>query len=113
MSWHVSRKGDKYRFWSTISDKHLSDWMSRNEAIKFYHDCALVDFKKNVIEQFYKFPHMWVDRDSNNYNRIDDEEGHKRWSEWLGLLSSTRDPDAYVELINETYEKIMKEIDID
>jgi hypothetical protein len=108
MSWEASQKDGKYRIWSTISDAWLTDWIDRNEAIKLYYDCTLLGFKKKIIEQYYKFPHFWVSHDSNNCNIIYDEEGHRRFVEWMQLLNSKKDPDEYYKLIDEIYEKIMK-----
>ncbi len=108
MGWEVSQKDGKYRIWSTISDAWITDWISRKEAIRFYYDDAFMSFKKKIVEQFYKFPHMWSDYDSNSCNYIDDEEGYTRWKEWMALLNATTEPEEYVKLIDEIFDKISK-----
>lgn len=114
MSWEITQKDGQYRIWSTISDTWLTDWIDRREAIRFYYDHALMDFKKRIIEEFYKFPHMWTDHDSNSCNRIDDEEGYRRYIEWLELLnSSMKDSKTYYKLVDEIYDRIMKALDIE
>jgi hypothetical protein len=111
MGWRISRKDNQYRIWSTVSDEWLTEWMSRKEFIKFYHDDMLIDFEKKIIEQYYKFPHMWCDKDRLATALISDEEGYKAWVQWMKRLSETKDYDEYIKLVEETYDNIMKELE--
>lgn len=114
MSWQIAQKDGKYRIWSTISDTWLTDWIDRKEAIKFYYDDALLKFKKRVIEEYYKFPHMWGLHNDISYARyIDDDQGYESLMQWLKALISKENPDEYCQLIEETYDKIMKELGTD
>lgn len=111
MSWHLSRKDDKYRIWSTVSDQYITDWISREEALAVWYDDALIGFKKNVIGQYLKFPNYWGNHDNEDYRAIYmDEEQHQKHVQWLAKLATIHDPDEYVKVIDETYEKIVQEL---
>lgn len=109
MGWQLSRKDDKFRIWSTISDSWLTDWISREEALAVWYDDALMDFKKKVIEKYLGFPCYWHDRDSNKV--FMDEDRHERLCQWLKKLSDMHDEGEYYRMIDEMFEKIKVELE--
>jgi hypothetical protein len=111
VGWRISRKDGKFRVWSTISNDWLTDWISRKEFIKFYHDDMLIDFKKKIVEQYYKFPHGWFDQDRLATAFISDEDGYGDHLRWMDKLNKTKDYDEYVKLVEEMYDQIMKELE--
>lgn len=112
MAWHLSRKDDQYRIWSTISDQYITDWISREEALAIWYDSTLMDFKKKVIEQYLGFPCYWGNYDSDKIGAIFmDEDRHVQLCQWLKKLSDTHDEDEYYKLVDEMYEKIRVELE--
>ena len=110
MSWQLSRKGDRYRIWSTVSDQYITDWMSRNEALAVWYDDALMSFKKKVIEQYLLFPHHWGDQDSGRTTIIMDDERKEKLQQWLVQLSATQTAEDYETLVDEMYEMVAQEL---
>lgn len=111
MGWQLSRKDDQYRIWSTISDRYITEWISRDEALAVWYDSALMDFKKKVIEKYLGFPCYWSDRDSRSNKIFMDEDRHVQLCQWLKKLSDTHDEDEYYKLVDEMYEKIRVELE--
>ncbi len=107
MGWQLSRKGDQYRIWSTISDQYVTEWISREEVLACWYDDALMQFKKKVIEQYLKFPHFWGNRDTHTL--ISDDAANERYGQWLHELSEKREEEAYYTFIDETFEKVRRE----
>lgn len=110
MSWRIAQKNGLYRIWSTISDEWLTDWISRKEAIQFYYDDMLVDFKKRIIEKYKSFPNHCNSHDEPN-TLITDKEGYQEYMAWLHKLGNTKNADEYYALIDEEFSKIMADLD--
>lgn len=112
MSWQISQKDGLYRIWSTIGGDWLTDWMDRKEALAFYHQEKMLELKRNIIKQYLLFPHFWVNYDSNNMNLIQDDQRSKAYIAWMGQLREKEyDTEAYCKFIDETYDKIMADLD--
>src|SRR5437773_9814879 len=109
MSWKIAQKKDKYRIWSTNTDTWLTDWIDRNEAIKFYYEDALFDLKKRTIEQFLLFPHHYTNH--TNGRLIYDEEKSANYHNWMEQLIH-KQGEEYCEFVEEAFDKIMKELDV-
>jgi hypothetical protein len=110
MGWQIAQKAGKFRIWSTVSDAWLTDWLIREEAVKFYYDDALLAFKKQVIEKYLSFPHHWPDHDSDRMKVIINEEGSERYIAWMEELRG-KTGEEYPAFINETFERIIKSIE--
>lgn len=110
MSWKIARQGGRYRIRSMVSDVWLTEWISRIEALKFIYDDRLLNFKKEVIEQYCKFPSYWASYDEPGKIIIEDDR-KDRYLEWLHNLSRVQDPEIYLKIINDKYDQIMKELE--
>ncbi len=109
MGWEVAQKADKVRIWSTISDAWLTDWITRDEAIGFYYDNALLAFKKQVIQKVLSFPHYWPEHGKGRRAVIVNQEGSERYLAWMHELTS-KSSEEYDAFINETFNAIMESI---
>ena len=109
MGWEIAQKAGKVRIWSTISDTWLTDWITREEAIKFYYEDALLAFKKQIIEKYLSFPHHWPEHSNRHRAVIINEEGNERCLAWMHELMHKSD-EEYDTFINETFEHIMRKI---
>jgi hypothetical protein len=109
MGWQIAQKAGKFRIWSTTSDVWLTDWITREEAIKFYYDDALLAFKNRIIEKYFSFPHHWLQHDNRHGAVIVNQEGSARYLAWLNELIHKPD-EEYTAFVNETFEQIMKDI---
>ncbi len=64
MSHLLSKKGDKYNVWTTVSDGYLSKkWMTEAELKSWMVKQAERDFKKEVVKRLWLFPNGWVMKD--------------------------------------------------
>jgi hypothetical protein len=107
MGWQIAQRAGKFRIWSTVSDAWLTDWLTRDEAIKFYYDDALLAFQKKIIEKYFSFPHHWLQHD--NRQVIINQEGSEKYLAWLSELMDKPD-EEYAAFVNETFEQVMKDI---
>lgn len=64
MSWSVKIKDGKYRFYSNNSNEYVSDFMTREETIRFLMMHDLTNFMNSVVKNYMSFPHYWSDKDS-------------------------------------------------
>jgi hypothetical protein len=86
--------------------------MNRNEAIAFYYEDTLLQFKKKVIQQYFSFPHHWSDRDGSRYGSVFvDEEASERYSNWLHDLLDKHD-EEHEQYVNETFNNVLRECEV-
>lgn len=109
MGWQIAHKAGKFRIWSTVSEAWLTEWLTREEALSFYYDDALLSFKKQIIEKCLSFPHHWPEHANGSRAVIVDEEGSKRYLAWMHELTH-KSKEEYVPFINETYEHMLRDI---
>ena len=109
MGWQIAQKAGKFRVWSTISDAWLTDWMTREEAIKFYYDDALMMFKKQIVEKCLSFPHHWPDHSGAYRKVIVNEEGSARYLAWMHELTS-KSTEEYAAFVDASFERILREM---
>lgn len=76
----VRKKDNHFRFYTTISESWLSNWMPKWKAIKFLQDRVMNDAKDECEEIAVKFPHGYWDMDSKF---IKDEKGEKAYKKLL------------------------------
>jgi hypothetical protein len=109
MGWKVSRLRDKYRIWSTITDSWQTSWIDRREAIAFYYESALVDFKKDIIKKYLLFPHHWGSYDGKLMVDYDRNEAYCKWMQEL----MDKPDEQYCKFIDETFSSVTKQLGIE
>lgn len=109
MGWHIAQKDGKYRIWSTISDAWYSDWISREEVLKLQHHYELLELKQQLIKEYFTFPALWTDCGTGKRIPIE-QQRDQAYAQWVQELADKSD-EEYEQFINETYEKIMREIE--
>lgn len=109
MGWQIAQKDGQYRIWSTISDAWLGKWISREEALGVYHEHTLLEFKEKFIREYFTFPQLWTDRATGRRIPLS-QEHNDAYDKWMDELVKKRG-EAYAQFINETYEKIMRELE--
>lgn len=109
MGWQIAQKDGKYRIWSTISDAWVSDWIRREEVLRLHHQYEVLELKQQMIKEYHTFPALWTDRVTGKRLPLSQDQS-KAYSEWMDELASKHD-EEYGHFINETYDKIMKELE--
>jgi hypothetical protein len=108
MGWKIAQQKGKFRIWSTVSDAWLTDWMTREEALKFYYDDALLRFEKQFIEKYLSFPHHWPEHGNGQRAVIVNQEGRARYLAWMHELTCKSD-EEYSAFIDETFKQITED----
>lgn len=111
MGWQIAyrEKDKKYRLWSTVSDSWLTDWSTKKDVQRYIAEDYLWEYKKHVIELYFRFPHHWPSRDSAAYKYMTDEAAAQEYGAWLQTLVDAGD-DTYCEVIENTYNEVIKEL---
>jgi hypothetical protein len=110
MGLEVSRKGDKYRIWSTIGDGWRTDWVDRKGAIRFIHDEALYGFKLEMIKKYFSFPHGSIDHDGSRKKYIMNLEEYAKYTQWFEEMM-LKPVEEHERIVNETYHRIVQELE--
>ena len=76
----LRKKDNKFRIWTTVSDGWLTDWVTKEEAIKYLQFRVKRDAKWKCDEIAAEFPHSWYGTDGKF---ITDEEGRERYQKVL------------------------------
>lgn len=64
MGWQIKISGDKYKVWSTIVDEYITDYMTKDELIRFLFWSKFENLMDNILEDMICFPYGWVDSES-------------------------------------------------
>jgi hypothetical protein len=75
----------KYKVWSTVVDEFITDWMTRDEFIKYLFWKKFMDFMKDFTKEAMTFPDNWADKDEFKYLSGDE----KQVAEYFDLLKSS------------------------
>lgn len=98
---------DKYRFWNTVIDEWVTDWIDREGALRFLYQRDYLEFQTRIIERYFTFPHNLLRKDDGRVAR--NLEGWQRYEEWHDELSGKTEG-QYMEFIDETFSRIAVEI---
>jgi len=102
----LAQKNGKFRFWSTISDDWLTDWLTHNEAVQHLNDENIKRAKLQLIEEYFNFPAGWYDKEGQYIQAIPADKNY--FHDWhAGILE---DYDTYYENVDKKYEQILKEL---
>lgn len=55
-------KDNKWRLWTTISDGWITEWLTENEMKRQIADDYRQDYKIQIIEAYWTFPHGYYDK---------------------------------------------------
>ena len=108
MGWTFSRKEGKFRIWSSIVDKFITPWMSRDLTIRFLDRHYMTEAKLKTIEAFYSFPYMMGDHDDMGHRYINDPKGKKGRTAYFKWLETTYD--NYAEAVETKYQEVMEQL---
>lgn len=90
MSWTFQKKTvngkDLYRIYTTVSDGWLTDWLTRNEVLRFMYQDRLRDFKVGIIEMCQNFPDMRIIKGTHQV--FVDNAGRDVLAAWRKKLSN-------------------------
>ncbi len=68
MSWTIKIKTEKevtkYRIWTTVSDGWITEWLTREEMVKFHFWNQFKKFMDSFIEDAMTFPNNYYDKDT-------------------------------------------------
>lgn len=74
------KKDNMYRFWTTISDGWLSNWLTKWQAVEFLQRRVMDRAKDDCEEIKARFPSGYSDM---NYKMIRDEKAEERYKKLL------------------------------
>ena len=106
MGWQLAKnKAGKYRFWTTICDDWLTDWMTKEEAFQYLLLRNEEKFMLDSIKDIMSFPEGWAEK--GEYRRLSSEtSGTEAYHNWLG---SVNNKDHYT-LIREKFDELTKDM---
>lgn len=65
MAWLLkTNKKGQYKFFSTVVDRYLTDWMDREEAIRYIIDDRFHKCLDDLDHERENFPKGWTDKDT-------------------------------------------------
>lgn len=64
MSLLLKIKGDKYRFWNTITDEWSTKFLTREQALQYLRDRKFRTYTEEMAEEEKNFPKGWIDTDT-------------------------------------------------
>lgn len=73
MGWKIKIDNEKYRIWSTIVDEYVTDFLTKDELIRFLFWHRFENLMKSMLEDMICFPHGWIDQKTNEYLNCDKE----------------------------------------
>ena len=80
MVWLLQKKGKKYRWWTTISDGWLTDWINEREAMLFYLKKLEREHAREINKTRITFPNDFFNK---SHKRYFDEKKHKKYLKHL------------------------------
>ncbi len=109
MSHLLSKKGNKYKVWTTISDGYLMDqWLTEAELRSWMAKQAERNYKKKLIEDLWLFPYGWVMRDREVL--MTDEDTRKAHYDWAMKLCHCPTEEEYDAMLNEKLTELTKDL---
>lgn len=64
MGWKIQVKKEKYRIYSTVVDKYISKFMTKDELISFLFWHKFEKFIQNILEDDITFPNGWTNKET-------------------------------------------------
>jgi hypothetical protein len=74
MGWMIKINKDKYRVWSTVIDKYITDDMTKDELIRFLFWLRFEKLMDGMLEDMICFPKGWTDKKTGKYLNCEDEK---------------------------------------
>ena len=99
----------KYRFWSTVVDAWLTDWLDRDGCLHYLYERWLREFQKSFIKEYFCFPHNWCDKDRTLHKNDVGWDLHRKWIEQLFEKAE----DEYDEFIEARFKDALRLIHLD
>jgi hypothetical protein len=74
MSHLLEVKNGKYRFWSSICDGWVTDWLTRDDALAWIRRIKELSLEREMDEETKNFPNGWCNKEGRIYCRgVNDE----------------------------------------
>src|SRR5437660_1748520 len=107
MSHLLSKKGNKYNVWTTISDGWLSEkWLTETELKSWMAKQAEQKYKKDLIRDLWLFPYGWTMK-NREVLRIDEETRNAHF-EWEMQLLDCETKEEYDKMLDKKLKKLTK-----
>jgi len=74
MGWRLEIKDEKYRIYSTVVDDYISNYMNKNELIRFLFWHRFEELMRKMLEDIIIFPNNWIDKETEKYLNCDEEK---------------------------------------
>ena len=74
MGWLIETKKEKYRIYSTVVDAYISNFMDKNELVRFLFWNKFERLIKETLEDMITFPNGWVDKKTDKIMNCDDSK---------------------------------------
>jgi len=64
MGWSITKKDNKYRIYSSIVDEYITDYMNKDEIIRFLFHNKFENLIQDMIKDMNHFPVGWFDKET-------------------------------------------------
>lgn len=69
MALELQKKGNKYRWYSTIAEGFLTVWLDKKAAINYLAIRWQMEAKEKIAQERKNFPKGWIDHDDKKSYR--------------------------------------------
>ena len=74
MGWKIKIKKEKFRIWSTVVDDYITEYITKDELIRFLFWHRFETLMQNMLEDIICFPNNWTDKETGKYLNCDKEK---------------------------------------
>lgn len=114
MELRVKQKDGKYRFWCTMEDEWISEWLDRDGALRFLYkreySRSQIQFQLQYIKTFLRFPQGFLKmKGDETWTNPDGCSEHKTW---VGEVNEKGVDEVY-EFVENRFTGILSELGLD
>lgn len=110
MGWEIEKKRNRYKIWTSTSNKYLTrDWKTRNQIIKIIDSYNRLGAKLETIKGWFGFPCGWaLKKSKDGIICCENKEGLRDYCAWHLDALEKKD---YFEIVEAKYKEILKELE--
>jgi hypothetical protein len=109
MGWLIEQKKDKYRVYSTISDEYITEYIGKEELVRFVFWHKFERFMEDMLKEMICFPHGWTEKKTGKLMH----SGTEKHEEYFEIIRDRKT--KYVQFLNKLEENgvslALKDID--
>lgn len=74
MGWSIKQNKEKFRVYSTNVDDYITDWLDKDELIRFLFWNKFERLMEDMLKDIICFPHGWSDKSTGKYLSCESEK---------------------------------------